>query len=72
MYYLIGGHIDKIIFNMQEKIKHSEGFPYILQIKVYCQWRSQNAEKDTHTKGRLLDQAMILFNCVPFQNGNFS
>ena len=26
----------------------------------------------TYTKGRLLDQAMILFNCIPFQNGNFS
>ena len=22
-----------------------------------------------HIKGRLLDQAVILFNCVPFQNG---
>ena len=36
------------------------------------QWRSQNAEKVTHIKGRLLDQAVILFNCVPFQKGNFS
>ena len=36
------------------------------------QWRSQNAEKVTHIKGRLLDQAEILFNCVPFQNWNFS
>ena len=36
------------------------------------QWRSQNAEKAMHTKGRLLDQAMILFNRVPFQNWNFS
>ena len=35
------------------------------------QWRSQNAEKVTHIKGRLLDQAVILFNCVPFQNGNY-
>ena len=33
------------------------------------QRRSQNAEKVTHIKGRLLDQAMILFNCVPFQMG---
>ena len=32
----------------------------------------QNAEKCTHVKGKLLDQVMILFNCVPFQNGNFS
>ena len=33
------------------------------------QWRSQNAEKVTHIKRRLLDQAMIFFNCVPFQMG---
>ena len=26
----------------------------------------------THFKGRLLDQEMILYNCVPFQNGIFS
>ena len=36
------------------------------------QWRSQNAEKNTHIRGSLLDPAMILFNCIPFQNGNFS
>ena len=36
------------------------------------QWRSQKAKKVTHIKGRLLDQAVILFNCVPFPNGNFS
>ena len=39
---------------------------------VALQWRSQNAEKVTHIKGRLLYQAMILYNYVPFQNGNFS
>ena len=32
----------------------------------------QNAEKVTHTKGRLLDQAVVLFIGVPFQSGNFS
>ena len=37
-----------------------------------CIWRSQDAEKVTYITWRLLDQAMILFNCVPFQNGNFS
>ena len=37
---------------------------------IYFQWHSQNAEKVRHIKGRLLDQAVILFNCVPFQNGN--
>ena len=36
------------------------------------QWLSQNAEKFKHIKGRLLDQAVILFNCVPFQNGTCS
>ena len=36
------------------------------------QWRGQNAEKNTHIKGRLLYQATILCNNVPFQNGNFS
>ena len=35
-------------------------------------WRSQKAENAMHTKGRLLDQVMILVNCVPFQNKNFS
>ena len=38
---------------------------------TYNQWRSQDAEKVTHIKGRLLDQAAILFNCVPFQ-GKFA
>ena len=38
----------------------------------YSRWTSQNAEKFTHIKVRLLDQAVILFNCVPLQNGNFS
>ena len=37
-----------------------------------AQWRRQNAEKITHIKGRLLDQAAIISNCVPIQNENFS
>ena len=42
-------------------------------IHVIChQWRSKNAEKVTHIKGRLLEQPVILFNCVSFQNENFS
>ena len=28
----------------------------------YLQWHSQTAEKVTHSKGRLLDQAVILFS----------
>ena len=35
------------------------------------QWRSQNAEKVTHNKGRLLNE-VIIFNCDTFRNGNFS
>ena len=34
-----------------------------------CQWHSQNAEKVTHIKERLLGQAMVLFIYVPFQMG---
>ena len=33
------------------------------------QRHSQNAENVTHIKGRLLDQAVILSNWVPFQMG---
>ena len=33
------------------------------------QWRSQNAEIVTHIEGRLLDQAVIHFNCIPFKMG---
>ena len=31
------------------------------------QWCSQNTEKDTHIKGRLLDESVILINCGAFQ-----
>ena len=40
--------------------------------KITCAQRCQNAEKGTHIRGRLLDQAVILFNCIPFQNRIFS
>ena len=36
-------------------------------VGVSLQWRSQNDEKVTHIKGRLLCQALILYNYVPFQ-----
>ena len=42
---------------------------FALALDYTSQRRSQNAEKITHIKGRLLDQAMIFFNCVPFQMG---
>ena len=38
--------------------------------EVHC--HSQNTKKVTHIKGRLLDQAVVLFNSLPFQNENFS
>ena len=44
----------------------------ISSILSATQCRSQNAEKIMHIKGRLQYQAMILYNYVPFQNGNFS
>ena len=37
--------------------------------RITIQRCSLNAEKVMHIKGRLLDKAMILFNCVPFQMG---
>ena len=35
---------------------------WIFAKRIYVKWRSQNAEKVAHTKGRLLDQAVILFS----------
>ena len=32
-------------------------------------WRNHNAEKVMHIKGRVLYQAVILYNNVPFLNG---
>ena len=42
---------------------------FALALDYTSQRCSQNAEKVWHIKGRLFDQAMILFNCVPFQIG---
>ena len=54
-------------------VNHISDVHWILSgCKNLVQWRSENAEKVTHIKGRLLDQALILFNCIPFQNGSFS
>ena len=38
----------------------------------YVNGVARTLKKSAHNKGRLLDQAVILFSCVPFQNGNFS
>ena len=42
--------------------------PLLLTTKK-CLLVHQNAEKVMHIEGRLLDQEMILFNCIPFQIG---
>ena len=49
------------------KMKTSGG--YSIDWSLNTQKRSQNAEKVSHIKGRLLDQTMNLINCAPFQNG---
>ena len=33
---------------------------------------ARTPKKATHIKGRQLYQAVIVFNCLPFHNGNFS
>ena len=59
---------------MKTKQRRTDGHCVVSTLIRRCIkiWRSQNAEKITLIKGRLLDQAVILFNFVPFQNGNFS
>ena len=50
---------------------HTNNGLFFKYVSTY-KWRKQNAEKVTHIKGRLLDQAVVLFNCAPYHNGNFS
>ena len=62
---------DHLSYSLNPKVSiilHSL-FVIIMTIK---QWRSQSALKSTHIKGRLLNQGMIVFNCVSFQNWNYS
>ena len=51
------------IFSLKHAIGVSVGSEFIW----IFQQRSQNAEKVTHMKGKLLEKAVILFNCIPFQ-----
>ena len=60
-------------FCIDEVYQHLIFYRFMLTIYLdpfNVQWRSQNTKKIMHIKGRLLDQALILFNRVPFQNGN--
>ena len=47
-------------------------FVYFLVLYIISKGVARTLKKVTHIKGRLLYQAMIFYNCVPFQNGNFS
>ena len=72
-----------LAYVISNTISYDESFiiwcPYYLVISIKItsvgvtyflrQWRSQNTEKFTNTKGRLLEQTVISFNCVPFKMG---
>ena len=73
------GNIGFTIFNIQRTTKGVLSYVNVSSFvlaheKHDCivQWRNQNAKKVTHTKVKLLEQALILIHCVPFQTGNFS
>ena len=53
-------------------LKHQSKQKSSAVMNKHRQWRNQNAEKVWHIKGRQLKQAVFVFNCVPFQNWNFS
>ena len=54
--------------NMSDRME----IEFVTCLTACMPWRSQNAEKVTHIKGRVLEQLVILINCVPFQNRNIS
>ena len=69
-----GNHMSRLIWN--EKL-HRSWSAFLKKLADLChyfitkyqhvkQWHSQNTEKVTRIKGRLLEQAMIHFSCVPF------
>ena len=45
---------------------------YFINNKEHIHTYSQKAEMAIHYKGRLLNRAIILFNCISIQNGDFS
>ena len=62
----------EIILYLLNTTKHGQ-FNLFMTIEIsHSKWRNQYAEKVTHIKGRQLDYAVILYDCLPFQNGNFS
>ena len=56
--------------------KHGHRFQYLNETvqlrRVVNNGVARTLKKVTHIKGRLLDEAMILYKNVPFGNGNFS
>ena len=67
-----GSSVVRFQFSVAFKEKISNRNIIMLPDSNHVQWRSQNAQTVTHVKGRLLDEAVILFNCIPLQNENFS
>ena len=54
-----------VLYVNEKKVRTQKLFMKLLH------WRSQNAEKVMHIKGRLLDLAVILFHCVLFKMGTY-
>ena len=75
MFKLLGKKIIEILQSII-LLNWTYGHPYLLSHDMdialsQCCFMGNGVAR-TLKKGRLLDQAMILFNYVPFQNGNFS
>ena len=50
-----------------QHLEIADGRAKLVKLVFFKQWRSQNFKKLCTS-----NQAVILFNCVPFHNGNFS
>ena len=74
LFYVWPFFVMQCTVSFQLRKRELDSFLYLsrLLLSFGCQWRSQNTEKVTHIKGRLLDQAVIHFNWVSFHNGNFT
>ena len=72
MQLYMGALRNKCVLLMDDNLTDIEWKNFTDDTGKINQWRSRNAENVTHTKGRLLYEAMILFNCVSFQKGNIS
>ena len=69
MQLYMGALRNKCVLLMDDNLTDIEWKNFTDDTGKINQWCSQNAENVMHIKGRLLDQAKILFNFVPFQMG---